>query len=247
MKFSKKVISLVISAALVAAPETVVFAQSDADFSHSPTSGWDSSKLSQAVLTNVNQSVRNYAQKKQSGQLMASDVEIAAASMKTTMDHLQEIGYNAALGKKILDNEEAFLNYHPNDDDVQLFQKALAAQGIQVDISRVRSTMDPGYEARQQFLSMVKKQGLYKTELEFVSQFRTQELQYVSQSLTNTGSHIAHHQMMTGRFVQTKLSYQAAACFVAAGVGLASGCTITVEFCVAGVILCGACAVSGAC
>ena len=230
--------------ALVAGPETVVFAQSDADFSHPPSSGWDNSKISQAVLSNVNQGVHNYAQKKQAGLLTASDVEFAAASMKTAMDHLQEIGYNTALEKRILNYKEAFLNYHPSDDDVQFFQKTLTARGIQVDISRVRSSMDPGYEARQLFLSMVKNQGLYRTELEFVEQFRAQELQYVSQSLTDPVRSIAHHQSRNGRFVQTKLSYEAAACFVAAGVGLATGCTFTIFACEAAVILCGACAIS---
>jgi len=244
MIFLKKVLSIVVSAALVAGTETVLFAQQDADLSHPPSSGWDSSKISQAVLSNVNQSVHNYVQKKQAGKLTASDVEIAAASMKTAMDHLQEIGYNAALEKRILENQDDYLNYHPSEDDVQSFQKTLAAHGIQIDISKARSSMDPGYEARQQFLSMVKKQGLYKTQLAFVEQFRAQELEYVSQSSTNIGVQFAHQHTMPGRLVRTKLSYEAAACLVAAGVGLASGCTLTVFACEAAVILCGACAVA---
>lgn len=240
MKFSKTVLSLVISVALVAGPETVVFAQSDTDFSN-PPSGWDSSKLSQAVQINVHESVRNYMQKKQMGLITASDVEVAAAAMKTAMDHLQEIGYNASLEKRILENEEAFLNYHPSDSDVQFYQKTLAVQGIQADISRVRSSIDPGDEARHQFLSMVKKQGLYKTELAFVEEFRTQELQYVSQTLTVPGS-IAHHQPRNVRLMQTAMSSTCKICFVAAAIGLASGCTITMPACDATLIACAACA-----
>jgi hypothetical protein len=233
--------SVVVSAALVTGSGAPVFAQPDTDFSRPPSGGWDSSKLSQAVLTNVNKGVRNYALKKQADQLTASDVEIAAASIKTAIDHLQEIGYNAALEKRILDNEEAFLNYHLSDNDVSSFQKTLAAQGLQVDVSRVRSSMDPDYEARQQFLSTVKKQGLYKTELAVVEEFRTQELQFVSQSLVDPGRSIAIHQPRNGRFVLA-MSRTCRTCLFTAAVGLASGCGITGFACEAAVVACGMCA-----
>lgn len=228
-------------AVLVAGSGTLLFAQSDPDFSHPPSSGWDSFKLSQAVLTNVNKGVRNYALKKQADHLTASDVEIAAASMKTAIDHLQEIGYNAALEKRIFDNEETFLNYHPSDNDVQSFQKALATQGLQVDGSRVRSSMDPDYEARQQFLSTVKRQGLYKTELAAVEDFRTQELQSVAQLLSSPSRSFARNPS-NARFVLAKLSSSCKACGVSAAIGLGSGCTITGFACEAAVLACGLCA-----
>jgi len=53
--------------------------------------------------------------------------------MKTAYDHFQEIGYTAAVEKKILANEDAYLNYHPSQAYIQSFEKQLAAQGFHVN------------------------------------------------------------------------------------------------------------------
>ncbi len=219
-------------------------ATADADFSHSPTSGWDSSKTSPAVLDNANQAVRNYAAKKRSGHLTAADVEVAAAAMKTTFDHLQEIGLNDATEKKLLANQDAFANYHPGDKQIQTIQKNLASQGVQFSVSKVRTILDTQYADRQQFLTLVKNQGLYKTELQLVAQFRTNELQFVSES-TGVGVSLASHHPKIGnpRVVRT-MWYEFASCIIAAAVGLSTGCTITIFACEAAVLLCGACALA---
>lgn len=181
--------------------------------------------------------------KKEAGTLTAADVEVAAASMKTAMDHLQEIGFNSAVEEKLLANKDAFLAYHPSDDDIQSLQQRLSSQGIPTDVSRVRSLVDLDYESRVQFLSLVEKQGLYKTELQLVEQFETEQLQYVSEKSPAVGLPMAQVKSQSGHLVRV-VSYNSALSLGAAGVGLASGCTVTIFACEAAVVLCGACAIS---
>ena len=159
------------------------------------------------------------------------------------MDHLQEIGFNSALEAKLLANEDAFLAYHLSEEDIQSLQQRLAAEGINTEVSRVRSLLDLDDESRLKFLSLIRKQGLYKTELQFVEQFKTEQLQYVPESSSGIGSPMAQRKPMPGRLVPA-VSYNFALCLVAAGVGLGSGCTVTIFACEAAVILCGACAIS---
>lgn len=244
---SRKLCSLVVSTALVIGPEAVACAQTstDADFSHAPTTGWDSSKMSPAVMDNLNKVVTSYAQKKHAGKTTASDVEVAAAAMKTAFDHLQEIGFNKALETKLLANQEAFVDYHPSDADLQSWQKQFVAQGLSFDTARIRNTLDMDYESRLAFLSLVKTQGLYKTELQLVRDFRTQELQFVSTSSSGLGTSLANRQPQGGHEVRV-MSYALAVCLVAAGIGIGTGCAIA-PACVTAMIACGACVLSGAC
>lgn len=243
----KKVCSLVVSVAFFANPQFAAYAQSP-DFSQLPTNGWDSSRISQAVLNNVNETMRNYGLRKHAGQLTASDVDMAAISMKTTLDYFQEIGYLDILEKKLLDNEQAFLDYHPNDEFIQSFQKKLAEQGIQVDPSRIRSTFDPDYGVRQQFLTTVRSQGLYKTGLKSVELFRSHELQIVSQ-LAGAAKLSVHSRQITAHVIPAMggllgMSDIYWACVGAAVIGIASGCTVTAFACQAAVLACTLCATS---
>lgn len=134
------------------------------------------------------------------------------------------------------------MEYHPAEEYIQSFQKGLATQGIQIDSARVRSFLDPDYSTRQQFLAMVKRQGLYKTELEFVEQFRAHELQFVSQSSRGAGGPFAHNPQTAARIVPAHSDDAYWACVIAAGVGVASGCTVTLFACEAAVLACGVCA-----
>jgi hypothetical protein len=192
-------------------------------------------------MDNLNQAIRNFGLKKQAQQLTASDVDVAAAPMKTAYDHFQEIGYTAAVEKKILANEDAYLNYHPSQAYIQSFEKQLAAQGFHVNAARVRSFLDPDQNDRQRFLAMVKSQGLYKTEIQMVEQFRTEQMQFVSQSSVGADGQLARNHQTNGHVVRVMSDWYWA-CLIAAGVGIATGCTITVWACTAAVLACGECA-----
>lgn len=215
------------------------------DFRFPPTSGWDSSRFSLAVQSNVNAALHNFQLKKQAGQLTTSDVDAVAVSMRTEFDHLQEIGFNAALEKKLLGNEEAFLDFHPSDSDLHSVQERLASDGIQSCLSGLRSSLDIDNESRLLFLALVKKQGLYKTELQLVEQLRSDQLQFVFQSNAGGGLQLTHGSRGMGGRVVRVISTACQTCFVAAGVGIASGCTVTAPACGAALVACGVCALFG--
>ncbi len=246
MTFLSRYTFLVGLVALLTGYSSVSFAQhhQDSDFRFPPANGWDSSRYSLAVRSNVNAAIHNFQLKMQAGQLTASDVEAVAVSMKTNYDHLQEIGFNAAMEKKLLGNEEAFLNFHPSDSDLQSIQERLASDGIQSNVSGLRSALDIDNESRLRFLALVKKQGLYKTELRLVEQFRNDQLQLVSQSNTHSGLRLTHGKPREGRVIRV-ISTACQTCFVAAGVGIASGCTVTGPACGAALVACGVCAIWG--
>lgn len=240
-----KACSIVLSVVIVLAPGAAVAQQSDSDFTRAPT-GWDSSKLSHSVLADADSAIIQYGRMKQAGQQLTSgDVEVVATSMRIYFDHLQETGFNKALEAKILANQEAFLDYHLSDSDLSTFQKTMATKGFKADATRLRNTLDPDYASRAQFLKMVRTQGLYQTELQMVQQFRTQELQYVSETAPrgSGGKLVSSHHEMRARVVPV-ISWGFALCLVSAGVGLASGCTLTMPACDAAVIFCGACALA---
>jgi hypothetical protein len=164
--------------------------------------------------------------------------------MKTDFDHLQEIGFNAALEKKLLNNEEAFLDFHPSDSDLNSVQERLASGGIQTNLSGLRSTLDVDNESRLKFLALVKRQGLYKVELQLVEQFRSDQLELISQSNTGAGLQLTRGRPRNGRVVRV-ISTPCQTCFVAAAIGIASLCSLTAPACGAALVACGVCAVFG--
>jgi hypothetical protein len=238
MQFTKKVISVVISAALVAGPETVVFAQSDVDFSHSPNSGWDSSRLSKAVVTNAQLAVQNYAKKKQLGQVTVADVQTAAFAMKTLFDHYQEIGLNDAIQNRILNNKDAFLNYVPSDSDLQTTQNQFTAIGMSISNDTLRSKFNEG---REQFLTMVQQNGIYNTELWYVQQFADQETQNALQNPFRPEGVRANRSMPTDKVIRVKFLGVSPVCW-GCGIGFVAGVTVAPEVLPATFLACVMCA-----
>ncbi len=183
-------------------------------------SGWQSSKLSQAVVKDARQAMLNVLIANQSGRLTASVLENAATSLQVYYDHFEEIGLNAAVQKQILANKEAFLDFHRTDVQVQEQQSKLASQGINVSISELRSAMDPGFEQRQAFLSMVESIGLYQTELQFVARIRAEAGQ-----LAPSEDQLSARRMFSRKWHPIRAG-ACALCYVSAAVGLATGCIV---------------------
>ena len=213
-------------------------------FKTTPYQSIESYKGSKAVAENFAVSMQRFAAKKSQGKLTTIDVELAAAAMKTTFDNLEEIGYNSELEKNLLEGESVFLNYHPSDDDLNSLQNDMSTRGMKTSLERLRAVLDLPYDQKIQFLASIKKEGLYNTELDLVQNFRTQELSNVDSPAVNTATWRGKKGNVTLKRVGKPLSYQAAVCLMAAGVGLASGCTLTFSACITAVIACGACALS---
>ncbi|MFZ0661788.1 MAG: hypothetical protein WAM66_03785 [Acidobacteriaceae bacterium] len=237
---SLKLLALLCAALLVALPGNETWAQTN-QIGQAPTTGWQTTKLSQAIVNDANRAVETLIVDNQKGRVTAADVVSAATALKMLSDHFQEIGLNAALQKEILDNQDALMDYQLNDSQMRTFQSRLALDGVNVDAARIQSVMNPTLNERQEFLSMVRTTGLYQTELEIVSELRGEAQQLSASEASGAQSarltHSAHLVMVMTAVCKI--------CYIAAFIGLATGCTATVEFCAAGVATCGTCAAGG--
>lgn len=238
-----KLLAVICSILLIAIPTNIVQAQSDA-IGQVPTTGWQSSKLSQAVVNDANRATEILLLHSQNGSLTASDLENAATSLQILFDHFQEIGLNAAIQKQILSNQDAFLNLQMSENQIATFQSRLSTNGVTVDTSRIQSFMNPTAEDRQQFLSMVKSVGLYQTELEAVAQLRTRA-QNLASSESSSSEQLSRLSPRTTAHLVLVITAACGACFILAGIGLATGCTVTAAACGAGIGVCTVCALGG--
>ena len=237
VRIPAKVLAIVCSTLLVVIPAS---AQSDG-FGQVPSTGWETSKLSQAVLSDANQAVEGLLAAQQSGHLTANVVSNAATALQMMFDHFQEIGLNTAIQKQILSNQQGFLNFHPSDAQVSEYQSELGSRGINVSLSRVKSVMDPSFEGRQRFLAEVQKVGLHQAELEVVSQLREQ-----AQELASSASVSDRLTRSTNKAHLVRvISAPCEACFILAGIGLASGCSVTGAACGAALGACLICSLGG--
>jgi hypothetical protein len=235
--FITKTLALLCSALLTTVPVNNAVAQSTL-FDGPPATGWQSSKLSEAIVNDANRAVETLVIANQNGQLTASIVENAATSLQILWDHYQEIGLNSALEKELLNNQQTFMNIHPSDTQIGAYQSKLLLHGVHANVSQLRSIMDPSPETREQFLATVAKVGIYQAEMAIVAQLRAQ-----AQELSSSGSTVLLSSRMNApRGHEVLIASACAACFVLAGVGLATGCTITEIACAGAVGTCLSCA-----
>ncbi len=237
-----KLVTIVCAALLTLSPWSTASAQANV-FGQTPSTGWQKAKLSQAIVNDANQAVENLVIANESGHITASDFDNAATSLQILWDHLQEIGFNQALQNEILANQDAFLDFHPTDSQVDAYHAKLASDGVNVSALRVRSAMDPDFDTRQEFLSEVKKVGLYQAELEVVAQLRQQAKESASEALTGANLTRSNHKGNMGHMV--KVTAVCWAGFILAGIGLASGCTVTAVACGASLAPLLTCALGG--
>ncbi len=239
--FLTKLVSVLCVMLVTIVPSTEACAQT-AQFGQLPSSGWETSKLSPAVMDDAEKAFDDLLLAEQSGNVTAAVVDNAATSLQILCDHFQEIGLNAALQKEILNNQTAFLSYHPADSQISAYQSKLITRGVNASSSRIWSAMDPDLASRQQFLRTISDIGLYQAELNVVAQLRAEARQLasaaapVSEKLTKGASHSAHLVLATAA---------CNACFLLAGIGLASGCSVTGFACGAAVGTCTVCAFGG--
>lgn len=236
-----KLLAVICTVLIVVAPGSEMWAQADV-FGQAPKSGWESSKLSHAVVNDANEAVEMLLLAQQSGHLTPAVLQNAATALQVLFDHFEEIGLNAALQKQILNNQQAFLDFHPSDAQVATYQAQLGSHGITASAERIRSVMDPSVEMRQEFVSTIKRIGLAQAELAVVAQLKEE-----AQSLSTSGASSVQLSRMfspTAHLVLV-MSASCAACFVLAGIGLASGCTLTAAACGAGIGVCTVCAFGG--
>lgn len=188
----------------------IAFAQTSV-FGHLPENGWQKSKLSQAVLNDAEQANIQMLAARQSGTLTSDVAENAAESLKVVFDHFQEIGLNEAMQNKLLSNQKTFFDYHPNSSQIDAVESKLAAMGLHVSDSQVRSVMDPSLEERQKFLSTVQSVGLYQTELMLVAQLRARAEQLSVE--TNVGEQLGHLSTGSARLVEV-ITPVCGSCFI---------------------------------
>jgi hypothetical protein len=177
-----KSLAILCAVLITAIPCGVASAQSSASaqfqgFGQLPATGWQENKLSPAIVNDANRALNELIVANQSGHLTPEILENAATSLQMLFDHLQEIGLNSALEKEILGNQDAFLNFHPTDNDIGLYHSRLQSQGVSVTVAKIRSVMDPDSSTRQQSLSTIAKIGVYQGELLAVAQLREQAQQ----------------------------------------------------------------------
>lgn len=236
-----KGLSVICAALLVGVPVQRTSAQTDFT-GRLPANSWQSSKLSQALLNDANLSVERLIVANQSGQLTASEVEDAATSLQILWDHFQEIGLNAALEKELLSNQDLFMDTHLNDAQVESYRSQLALQGVHVTADQIRSVIDLGPQERQNFLSMVQRVGLYRTEMALVVQLRekAQELRAgtVAGPVASHGSRHAAHLVRV-------ITPVCGSCFILSAIGLATLCGVTAPACGAALGTCLTCALGG--
>lgn len=143
-----------------------------------PASGWNRSLLSRAVQDDAQQAMDSLILAQQQGRLTASTVQNAATSLKILFDNMQETGLNAAVEKQLLANPDRLLNFQWSANQFAAVQSRMAHRGVNVSIGRIQSTLDLNAAERQQFLSEVRKVGLYQTELEAVGQLNSMARQF---------------------------------------------------------------------
>lgn len=238
-----KSIAIICAALLIPLPGSVAWAQGSV-FGHEPESGWQKAKLSQAIVNDADRAVENVITANQAGRLTASDLDIAATSLQILWDHFQEIGLNDALQKEILNNQEEFLQFHPDDAQVAAYSSHLFSHGVRVSSSRLQSVMDPDFEARQEFLSTVQRVGLYRAEMAAVAQLREQARQ-LNESVNSGRELPMRYAPQRAPHLIRVMTPVCGACFILAGIGLASGCTLTVAACGASLGTCLTCALGG--
>jgi hypothetical protein len=226
---------------LVVVPGREACAQADA-FGQTPATGWQTSRLSQAVVNDANRAVETLIVARQTGQITAAMLQNAATSLRILYDHFQEIGLNAALQKQVLGDPDAFLNFHPNDSQVSAYLGKLAADGVTVPAAQVRIVMDPDTAMRQQFLSLIRSQGLYRAELQAVAQLQAQASELAASTSANRQS---AHLARSSAHLMHVMSAVCWSCFILFGIGMITLCTVTAAACGGALATCLTCALGG--
>ena len=239
-RFFTKLSAILCAVSLLGFSESAAWAQT-ITFGQLPSTGWQTSKFSQAVVNDANQAVENLLIANQSGRLTASIVTSAATSMQILWDHMQEIGLNDALQKEILSNQEQFLEFHASDSEVNGYASRLASDGVNVSLDQVRSIMDPGPEARQEFLATIQSIGLYRAELQVIAQLKSVAQQLASEGAMN--GQVSFHSSRRAHLVRV-MSAACKACLILAGIGIPTLCIIE-PICGAGIGTCLTCALGG--
>lgn len=237
-----KLLAIICAFLLTGVPGSEMWAQANT-FGQLPTTGWQTSKLSQAVVNDANQAAEILVLHSQTGKLTSSDLENAAASLQILFDHYQEIGLNAALQKQILNNQEAFLTFQMSDSQIATYQSRLASDGVNVSASRIQSAMNLNLDEKQQFLSVVEAAGLYRVELGVVAELRAQAQQLAASE--NSGVQSSRLSSTTKAHLVLVISKSCEACFLLAAIGLATACTATAPACGPAIGVCTVCALGG--
>jgi hypothetical protein len=127
---------------------------------------------SDAVTSAASVSAVMLLNKSREGTLDASDVQGAIVALSTLFAHMQETGLNDQIQLNILSHEDAILNSGPTEEQIQGLYSKVNSSGGKVSLNEFRNSLLTAQAGRQQFLSKIKKVGLWAVEKEQITELQ---------------------------------------------------------------------------